>query len=59
MEIDTSVSVTGSTLSDGNITIIVGIACAAVFGIGGYILGNKNKKTFAADAAPSDTSDDE
>ena len=33
-----------STISEGNVSVIVGIACAAVFGIGGYLLGSKKKK---------------
>ncbi len=34
----------GSALSEGNMTIAVGIACAAVFGLGGYLLGKKKKE---------------
>ena len=35
---------TGSVLSEGSLTIIVGIAAAVVFGLGGFILGTKKKK---------------
>ena len=35
---------TGSTLSEGSLTIIVGVAAAVVFGLGGFILGTKKKK---------------
>ena len=34
----------GTTLSEGSLTIIVGIAAAVVFGLGGFILGTKKKK---------------
>ena len=37
----------GSTLSEGNLTIIVGIAAAVVFGLGGFLVGKaagKKKK---------------
>ena len=33
-----------STLSEGSLTIIVGVAAAVVFGLGGFILGTKKKK---------------
>ena len=36
---------TGSTLSEGNVTILVGVACAAVFGLGGFLLGRKKVKS--------------
>ena len=35
---------TGSVLSEGSLTIVVGIAAAVVFGLGGFILGTKKKK---------------
>ena len=34
----------GSTLSEGSLTIIVGIAAAVVFGLGGFFIGTKRKK---------------
>lgn len=42
----------GSILSEGNLTIIVGVAAAVVFGIGGFFIGKaveKKKKTALAD----------
>ena len=36
---------TGSVLSEGSLTIIVGIAAAVVFGLGGFFIGKKKKKT--------------
>ena len=39
-----SSDLTASTLSEGSLTIIVGIAAAVVFGLGGFILGTKKKK---------------
>ena len=35
---------TGSILSEGSLVIIVGVAAAVVFGLGGFILGTKKKK---------------
>ncbi len=35
---------TASTLSEGSLTIIVGVAAAVVFGLGGFFLGRKKKK---------------
>ncbi len=35
--------ISGSTISDGSLTIICTIAAAAVFGISGYLLGKKKK----------------
>ena len=32
----------GSTLSEGNMAIIVGVAAAVVFGLGGFLVGKKN-----------------
>ena len=47
--------VTGSTLSEGSLTIICTIAAAVVFGLGGFILGTKKKKKPAlAGGAESD-----
>ena len=40
---------TASVLSEGNMTVVVGIACAVVFGLGGFILGTKKKKPALAD----------
>ena len=37
-------TVTGSILSEGSLTIIVGVAAAVVFGLGGFFLGTKKKK---------------
>ena len=37
----------GSTLSEGGLTIIVGVAAAVVFGLGGFFLGTKKKKKTA------------
>ncbi|MBQ0083370.1 MAG: hypothetical protein KBS52_01205 [Clostridiales bacterium] len=34
----------GSVISEGSLTIIVGVAAAVVFGLGGFILGRKKKK---------------
>ena len=45
---------TGSTLSEGSLTIIVCIAAAVVFGLGGFILGKaagKKKKTALVNGA--------
>ena len=39
------VTSSASTLSEGNLTIVVGIAAAAVFGVGGFVLGKRKKKT--------------
>ena len=48
-------SAEGSAISDGSLTVIVGIAAAVVFGLGGFILGTKKKKKPAlAGAAESD-----
>ena len=32
----------GSTISEGNMAIIVGVAAAVVFGLGGFLVGKKN-----------------
>ena len=40
---------TGSVLSEGSLTIIVGVAAAAVFGLGGFLLGRKKKNPAPAD----------
>ncbi len=39
-----SASSTGSVLSEGSTTIVIGVLIAAVVGLGGYILGSKRKK---------------
>ena len=44
----------GSALSEGNMTLIVGIAAAVVFGLGGFFLGTKKKKPALAGAAEND-----
>lgn len=54
---ETNPSPAGSTLSEGNLAIIVGIAAAVVFGLGGFFIGKaagKKKKTAVAGAAESD-----
>ena len=33
----------GSVISDGSLAIIVGVAAAVIFGLGGYFIGKKNK----------------
>ena len=43
-EVISTYSAAGSILSEGSLTIIVGIAAAAVFGLGGFFLGMKKKK---------------
>ena len=43
-----------SVLSEGSLTIIVGIAAAVVFGLGGFILGTKKKKPAVADGENTD-----
>ena len=45
---------TGSTLSEGNMTIVVGVACAAVFGFGGFFLGRKKKPALASGSENTD-----
>ena len=43
---DTLIEATGATLSEGNVTIIVGVAGAVIFALGGYFLGmRKGKKS--------------
>lgn len=49
---------TGSALSEGNLTIIVGIAAAVVFGLGGFILGTKKKKKTAVASGVEDTDEE-
>ena len=39
-----TVNPSGSTLSDGSLAIIVGVACSVVFGVLGFVLGSKKKK---------------
>lgn len=39
----------GSTVSDGNLTILVGVAAAVVFGLGGFFLGKMKKKQVRAE----------
>ena len=48
---------TGSTLSEGSLTIIVGIAAAVIFGLGGFFIGKaagKKKKTALAEGENKD-----
>ena len=35
----------GSTFSEGSLTVILCVACAAAFGVGGFLLGKKKQKT--------------
>ena len=44
----------GSTLSEGSLTIIVGIAAAVVFGLGGFFLGKIKKKPVLASGENTD-----
>lgn len=39
---------TGSVISEGSLTILVGVAAAALFGLGGFLLGRKKKQPAAA-----------
>ena len=48
---------TGSVLSEGSLTIVVGVAAAVVFGLGGFFIGTKKKKKPAL--AESDDNTDE
>lgn len=49
-----------STLSEGNLTIIVGIAAAVVFGLGGFFIGKAaGKKKKPAVAEGTDNTDEE
>ena len=50
---------TGSAISEGNLTLIVGIAAAVVFGLGGFFLGTKKKKPATANGASVENKDDE
>ena len=45
---------TASTLSEGSLVIVVGIAAAVVFGLGGFFLGRKKKKPALADGKNTD-----
>ena len=47
----------GSTLSEGNLTIIVGVACSVVVLAVGFLLGRKKKKPAVADG--TDNTDEE
>ena len=42
-EIETTTSGAGSTISEGNMTIVVGVTAAVIFGLGGFILGRRKK----------------
>ena len=48
---------TASTLSEGNLTVIVGVACLAVGLVGGLLIGKKKTKTALADG--TDNTDEE
>lgn len=51
---------TGSALSEGNMTIIIAIAAAVLFGLGGFFAGNAfSKKKKLAPAAATSSEDDE
>ena len=45
---------TGSVLSNGSLTIVVGVAAAVIFGLGGFILGKKKKPAAANGASTED-----
>ncbi len=45
---------TASTLSEGSMTVVLCIACAVVFGLGGFILGTKKKKPALAEGENKD-----
>ena len=40
---------TGSVLSEGSLTVIVGVAAAVIFGLGGFFLGRKKKSTLTGE----------
>ena len=44
----------GSVLSEGSLTVVVGVAAAVVFGLGGFVLGTKKKKPALAEGAEKD-----
>ena len=51
---------TGSALSEGNMTIIIAIAAAVLFGLGGFFVGNAfSKKKKLAPVAATSSEDDE
>ena len=43
-----------STLSEGSVTVVLCVACAVVFGLGGFILGTKKKKPALAEGENKD-----
>ena len=45
---------TGSVLSNGSLTIVVGVAAAVIFGLGGFFLGKKKKPAAANGANTED-----
>ena len=45
---------TASTLSEGSVTVVLCVACAVVFGLGGFILGTKKKKPALAEGENKD-----
>ena len=53
-EYDPDMNPTGSVLSEGSLTVIVGVAAAAVFGLGGFMLGKKKKPALANGAGSED-----
>ena len=54
LQIWNSNGATGSILSGGSLTIIVGVAAAVVFGLGGFFIGTKKKKPATAGGASKD-----
>ena len=49
----------GSTLSEGNLTIIVGVAAAVVFGLGGFFIGKAAGKKKKPAIASGENTDEE
>ena len=48
VEMNGGSTATGSVLSQGSLTVIVGVAAAVVFGLGGFFLGTKKRKVALA-----------
>ena len=56
---DELISVPGSVLSEGSLTVLVGIAAAVVFGLGGFFIGKAaGKKKKPATAGGEDTDEE-